>query len=203
MTKKGLKENIYDFYSNILLAYGYKPDKGHDCFKKRTGLGCCYIAFGIVDYNPEQRISFSVSVRHNQVEKICNRYLETRPNWASNSITLMENINGPGQKKSGKHLFYSVTNMDDMHQMLIEVLPEIKTKGFEFLDKYSSLDEVERKINDIDRHNRIFFSNHFAFRSLVVAKLCNRKNFEELVTYYQAEFERLPDKFLYPDKFYA
>jgi hypothetical protein len=95
---------------------------------------------------------------------------------------------------------YEIRGEEDMDRIFAHAPSVIKAEGYDYFQKYSSLDDIEKGLNNDFRKNTGIFPGPITmFLGIIAAKKLNREYYQELVNSYR-NFSHLAP-FYFPKRF--
>ena len=188
------KQEVRDALYLGLGAYlpGWKVVKKDEAFVRPITGGVQKIFVGIVDYNPEFRVSLTFATRIERVENIFNGVFGVPSSEEKLSLTSMTQLDYffPNQPKP---MQFSVRTDEDLRKAIDAMGSILRDKALAFLDAHQDLAALDRAMNGGDPAFDVSDPTNRAMHALTVAKLTGNPRFEDLATSYQATIQHFPE----------
>jgi len=199
MTDRGfLKNEVLARVDEKLNPFGYKLSKSACEFTKKTDFGWnkYQIVFLIRDNGWE--IKPSLLVRFDVVENLFHQISDFDKKYQKGTPTIGTSIEGLGGSSIVQTRF-ELTNEAQINRVingLVELFDSVAVPFFERFDKLSSIDDkLNSNIEDTSLTGDIFKGT----KSLIIAKLMKRQDFDKLESAYQSYYESFSDGFYLPE----
>jgi hypothetical protein len=175
---------IYQKLEDFFFEEGFELLIDKKQFRKITHDNFQNAIFSISDSNGDIWIEVNFGVRNGQIEQFAQQFLNNRINFRADANTLVTNI---GKFSGQKHFRFKIRDEYDLENVIAEIKDFFATKGFNFMENASNLNEIDRILNEDPTKPCLFLYNqiHRCFKGLVAAKLVNRRDFAELMDKYR------------------
>jgi len=163
-------------------------------FRKTTSGGFQSLILSISEYPDISLFELHLGIRLNAVENLAYPFTNGLMGFQANSMTLVT----PLAKLHG-HAFqrFELSPGEAVDKPMEEIGKQLENGGFSFMEKYHSLEEMEKLFNRHPHHPLPLVHNQInrCLRGLVLAKLINRTDFEKLASLYRERLQvlRAPD----------
>ncbi|MBK9983964.1 MAG: hypothetical protein IPP15_16620 [Saprospiraceae bacterium] len=195
MTKKEVRNKIITVLKVSLLKHGFIYNSKIGSFYKSKDDWKYEVILGLYDYNPEYKFSFGLCIRNNKVESIFHKFSGTIAEYQQSSCTSLT----PLKYFDDKTVDYKITNENELSIALNEFLQLFENKIIESINYFTTLELLEKEFNTNPNFNVISIPDTY-IHGLILAKLCNNTNFEDLVKSYAA----IVDPYIHEkNKYYA
>jgi hypothetical protein len=174
---------FYDGLRAILVPAGFKARKSDFSFKRPKDFGYQEVIFAVLDYKPKFVFLFSIAMRFDVIESVVAQCSGMSVESRSEAVTA--NIK-PGYF-TGKDARLAVYTPEDIEQAVAQTRALLDQYYFPFLDRCSDLASVELLLNHDPAYRLVGDLEDRAVHGVVAAALCQRPDFEEIVTHYRQE----------------
>jgi hypothetical protein len=172
--KEYLKSSLTDFFKQH--GYGYKPNiNGLPGFLKKASYGFNMVAFSIRSSGSTD--FWRMTQRHDEVEKIIEQIgLPDRAYLTKYEFTCYDSFSALIGRSDFKSESELAEFAEDVKQYMI-------SSGIPFADKYSRLENILEKINELEStgtpYNQFLGAgNEYFYRILIVSKMCNDPDYD-------------------------
>lgn len=208
MKKAEAKDLVIKYIASFFEKEGFALRKRKDTVVEyiRSGnWGFDGFAGSPVDYNPSQIIRYSLYKRHESVENIMagvDRKLKLNPPIDRNTVTIAFSYTTLNSINKDTYLPKMETEIDVKNCVDI-IISFLRETAFPLLDRFNDLREIDREINgqffwDTDWRKPFNLGGNFDVKRLVVARLANNEDFEEVVDKTYKSIEKLSLENGYP-----
>lgn len=197
-----LKKGLFEKLSALLLPYDFVLFRRMDWFQRKedstTQMYRLDFYSGIGGYT----VAPSVAVRNEEVERIFHRVSGFEPKYQKLTPTIWVTIKDLTKSTPGCE--YDLQTSDDIDSVAEIFFTYFKDVAFPFLKKNSSLNAVDKLLNDDPKKDSIYDSFYLrCYHGVIVAKLNNRSDYQQIAEiyrqalasfedgYYLADYERL------------
>lgn len=170
-------KDVILLHQDFLADFGFKLDNRSLHYVKEIPLGKQMVFFHHTQHQGGSYLEYHLGIRIDQVENIVHRFLPSLGDYKERSITLVETMDRIDEKMPRRFL---VENDLEINQVIREVESFLVKKGFRFLDRISSGQELEQYFN-ADPKTPIVTQN-FTYRSargITLTKLFNPDNYNK------------------------
>lgn len=186
---------LFQYLSPICTEHGFKPIKSKRCFKLLKN-NCEFKLHIIIKDYYYHEIDFAFSIYIRDIAEILTPCLKMHPacalikpeEWDSDRPTLSIGLNRFLTDSSAG--FCSVYTEEQLLAEMPNIVKNIQQHAFSFFDNYSDLQFLNKKFN-IDFERGLIFpilTGAEILTPLVIAKLCNHPNYNELVETYRPKY---------------
>ncbi len=186
-------KNLNDYFVLNKFSKTKKTARGF-AYKKPIENGYIGFGLGIIGYDDDFRLRFSVHKQDLRIEEICNHVLKNtdnqlpiKPEIDEESVSLATTYDSDGTNNYD-HRFPLCKNEIDVKNECQEIKKFLDTRAFPFFTEMSDLRKLDKIINEDnfwydDWMSPFGFSlgGNFWIKRLIVAKLSGNKNFAEIV----------------------
>lgn len=180
-----MKEIVFETIQADLKEAGFKLVKTRDWFIRKDKH--ISFVFWVVPYLDQGhiRLTPTCGVRFNEVEDIFHKCSGFEEKYQKYTLTLVSEI-WRWKRQVDLHQYILKTE-DDVQNIATQILQNFKHDALKYFESYSTLVEVDSVFNSEPDQECIHQIMDFArcSRGIIVAKLCNRSNYEELVEIYR------------------
>jgi len=187
MDKQILYDSVIEIIGGKLLPLNFKYKKGVQsfCFKRKTKNGFDEIIIGYSDYEPTFYLHLTTGKRINEIENICNLFLEPIFN-----VKEFGKVSGMGiiydQSKQDSVTDVTVDNVDDLNKTLHFFSSFIEEDILPEFENYNNIQYLDNLLNS---EKEIWgFRNYWI--NIVIAKLASNPKYNILVEKFR---EKLKD----------
>lgn len=179
------KISLLDIVSKDLKLYDFKLIKTKEWFIKKNNEKSCI--FWIVFYNDPDgiRVTPTVAVRLEQVEKIFHISSSFSKKNQRNTHTIVSEL--WRYLDSPKKYQYKIVTEDNIPSVAERLFNDFKHEALNYFQNYSELEQVDSLLNDNPHQYSVHQIMDFTrcSRGIITAKLCSRKNYQELSSIYR------------------
>jgi hypothetical protein len=198
MKKLEIQDRINVKIGAFLTPYDYKFNSKDSSFVKHYNWGFQNVFVSFANYLPYNiRVGSSINIRVNKVEAILQKFLKQEKKIFQNSLTYGGTLIGMAQGKS--NIYIDVYNYEELDIAIDKVQEMIVNYGFNFLKTYSSLQALYFAFNEC-RDENLLYTPYNSYYGLIIAKLLNKPNINELVQFY-AQYAKKFKPVMYLDIF--
>lgn len=200
MNKKNWPRLSFDILQEFFADHDYIYSDIGNQFRKDTELGWQNIILGFSAYEDQLFIEVSFGVRLNIVENLIAPYTHGLRGYQAESNTTITNLS----KYLGEPYFrFKIEDEADLYRMAAHVRDFFRREGFQFLDKLSCLDELDKQFNNHPQESSLVSFNHQlrSFRGLAVASLNQNPHWEELCSFYRNLLQRYSSPLVVMDRY--
>lgn len=144
MDQKEIKDVIFTLLDPYFKSQGFKMMKGKNSFIKKIETGFLRVSFGITDYDPEFWIRFALSIRHDEVAEVYNRFADRNPATFSDTVTVMVM---QGDLENLEEFHYVVFQPKDVELACKLFVDFMTDKGMNFFHEYGNLNKIDQVLN--------------------------------------------------------
>jgi DNA helicase HerA-like ATPase len=193
MNKKEAKDLLMKFLMPELSAYGFRERKigAEWALTRKTEYGEDGIVGGFSDYNPVQRVIYSL---YKKDKRILNILLNVQKPGVVLPLPITKYIGTIGFSYESLHginqhgYLPDMVSEDDVKKNAEAMVIFLKETGIPLLDKFNNLHEIDQIINGdqpwrTDWQKPYTFSTYFDYIRLIVAKLAGNPKLESLINF--------------------
>lgn len=151
------------------------------------GMQSC--TFTITEHDGTFLIDISLGIRIDIVENFVNQFTLTLKEYHANTHTIYISYG----KFIGKSYFYfKVKSEGELVQVCKDIKHFLEQRAFPFLAKNSNIESLNTLINTAPEELSLFICNpaYRALKGVLIAKMCQHKDFDELAKVYRAMIEK-------------
>lgn len=184
MNTKYIRQVIYDWLSQVTASEGFQlRKKKEEVFRTIPGGGQ---SIGVALYSiPQYKFGLVIHTGLDEVEELMHRFSGIGPEYYSSAGTVCINMN--------KFCFWDhmyVTNEQELDKALKQLKPVVLEKIIPFLDTHQDAVALDQIFN----HSQLCHTMqpYRGMAALIVAKMVNNPEFDELVEKYRNELSKKP-----------
>lgn len=185
-TRTEVQEYVLDKLIENFEEAGFKVHKGRKTLRRKNPSGFDEMECSVVDYDGEYTIEFSIAIRKNEVDDIYNQFSDSNPKSFKHTRTFLAvQYRLEGVDKEEREFYIKKRkNVDDALENFFEFM---STHGMAYYEKYADLKKMDEAINSDPEAPQIHIFDEMerARRGLILAKLTDNPNFEDLVDTYR------------------
>ena len=186
MTKKEIKNAIFDVLTPELKKLGFKPQKGKDRFVRPTEFGAQNISYHIVDLGHKE-VTFFYSLRFEKIEELWHKVSDVEPSFQDRSTTLhlIQDELDKNENIPHEYVFNTEEELNGIFELVL--LQHIPVAQKMFFDKVATLEDVDRIINQNVTQEilEVKPADQRCMKGIGVAYLINRDDLDEVIVAYQ------------------
>ena len=198
MTKLELKKGLFEKLSVLLLQYDFVLFRRMDWFQRHVDLTTQMYRLdfypGIAGYT----VAPSICLRLEQVERIFHLVSGFETKYQKLTPTIWVTVNDLTKSKSGCD--YELQTSDDIDSVAEKLFTYFKDVALPFFEQNSSLEAVDKLLNDEPEKDSIYYSFYLrCYHGVIVAKLNNRSNYHQIAEIYRQELTLFADGYYLTD----
>lgn len=198
-----LKQKIFTKLESEFLELGFKFSKSKDRYEKVTN-GCRLIySFFFYKRSNEIAIEIFVLIEHIKTAKIYKKATgHTLSNTIGNEVGIIVK-NPDGKMKDHRSEDLTIQSENDVNQLEKDILKYFKQVAMPYYESNGSLEKIDEILNANTNEITVHANTQY-FRcpnGLIVARLINRANYDELVSIYDKKMEDVSE--LFKDRYEA
>jgi hypothetical protein len=208
MNKTEARQMMMKHLMPSIEKFGYKEKKGGAEFEidRKIQYGLDRIVGGFSDYNPVQKIVFSVLKRDNRILDILTRLVKEGV-VLSVPISKTTGTIGFGYESLNEiqtiGILPEMSNEDEVATAVSSMVDFLVGTAFPLLDRFNDLKEIDKEINGVapwrtDWQQPYTFGLLFNEIRLIVARLTGNPNYYELIDFTYRSIEELSAESGYP-----
>lgn len=167
----------------IFEAKGFQLMKHLHQFRKKTDGGFQNIIISVSGSEPVL-VEINIGTRVDLVEELAYQFTTGLRSFQENSNTLITSM---GRIIQQPYFRFEVTRTDDVQEVADRICGFMQEQGFGFLDKYTTISELDKLFNDNPREKLPYAYNHLnrCLRGIVLARMADRKDFPAIAATYR------------------
>lgn len=175
---------IYEQASKFFENQQFKFVKRVNQYRKNISNGFQCVIFSITHYPDTSIFEAHLGIRLDSVEQLAFPYTNGLPGFRKDSMTLVTPIAKLKGKLSER---YNINSESSAKEAIMQVETFMNNNGFQFLEQYSKVNEMEQLYNHVTRERLHLIHNqlHRCFRGITLAKLVRRSDLIHLIQAYR------------------
>ena len=185
------KADLVDELARLVRERGFEWLPQRAQFRKRTYRGFSNLLLSFSNYADGVMVEGHCGIRVDAVEDTVYQYTNGFREFQPDSHTLITSTGRLEGELTRRRL---VQSREHALKVALEIFGTVDEKGEGFWQRYSDLEALDTLFNQPDDETAQLVPNlsYACLRGLVVAKLINRPNFEELVELHRKRLHYLP-----------
>jgi hypothetical protein len=129
-------------------------------------------------------VEINIGTRIDLVEELAYQFTTGLRSFQENSNTLITSM---GRIMQQPYFRFEVHQSVDIREVAEQIKAFMETQGFDFLEKYSTISELDKLFNDKPREKLPYAYNHLnrCLRGIVLARMADRKDFPAIAATYR------------------
>lgn len=170
---------LYEKLNKFFFEHDYFLMSEKKQYRKITSTGFSNVIFTYNAYDTEILLDVNIGCRFEKVEKIAQQYLGNYRDYWEDANTLVVSI---GKFNDSKNFKYKIQTEFDLEDACEDIRNFLLSRGFDFLAKYSTLESLNTLFNEKPNQpcKYVYNQSHRRFKGMIVAKLLNHKQFNDL-----------------------
>jgi hypothetical protein len=208
MNLKEVKKIVFSQLENSLASKDFKLYKAKESIRKKEIYGFSEVTI-IIELNEDKssiNLELILCVKLNVVENIKSLFFESNPKFKNDRSTHCDSYD---QLHSFPESGFLIKNIEDLNRVITTLISFIDQEGLSFFAKYSNINNLDYLYNNqkdcFQIASKAFIPR--LFNSIILAKLNNRPDFEDIVRNFEKECQDNLDsgmvQMYYPHKFNA
>lgn len=154
---------------------------------RKTKYGFDEISILVSSYSPIYIVRFVLSIRIDELELIMNNFRDMNPKYINKTPSFM--VRQELLMKKDRYE-YRIETDEELESMKIDFEKIMNDYGWNFFDKYNNLEAIHEAVNSTPEESLLFNDKcRRAMYGVLVAKILNAPEFENLVTHYRESLE--------------
>jgi hypothetical protein len=156
-------------------------------FIRKTSFGHSCIQCLVTEYSDGMQLRFFAGIRNDLLERTLNHLLGENLMRYDGITSLMVEADIIQSGKKGTQFRFFCQNKNDARKASDVFIDLMDRKGFDFLDHYKSVDNIDYLYNDKPRLSANWTNNSYirCFRAMTTAKILGRKDYDRLFLMHQ------------------
>jgi hypothetical protein len=193
MTKTELKKKMLAILATKITPLGFSFKKSQECFMKKTEWG--WYEYQIISYSFSYgyEIRTTMSIRYHQVEDIYHQVSSFEPKYQKKTSTIGCSIS---ELKKSNTYHYDLNEEEDIEKVVYSLEKEFTEIVLPYFESNSNLIAIDKLINTNIEENNVNCHMRFkCFSGLIVAKLIQNPNYENLKSTYSKQIKLVDSGF--------
>lgn len=198
MTKKEfLRQEVLKLVQQHLKQYGFTLNKQLAEFTKKNENGWIKFYLIFLERNQGWEINPTMQIRFNVVEDIFHKTSGFDMKYQKGTPTIGSSAENYLQTGYGTYRF-ALGEEEDIEGIVLHINDVFENMALPFYEKFIKLEEIERAINRDVKGSSLTGGIFVGSKGIILAKLLDHPNYEELRSIYMRYYEKFADGFYLP-----
>jgi hypothetical protein len=180
---KDVENKLLEYLQPVFEKQNFKLMKHLHQFRKTTANGFLNTIVSVSGREPVL-VEINIGTRIDLVEELAYQFTTGLRSFQENSNTLITSM---GRIMQQPYFRFEVHQSVDIREVAEQIKAFMETQGFDFLEKYSTISELDKLFNDKPREKLPYAYNHLnrCLRGIVLARMADRKDFPAIAATYR------------------
>lgn len=188
MNKQEIKNTFQASVADDLLQYGFKLNKQHSVFTRKTSYGWDKFEICFLNRRSGWDVDFGMLIRINEVEKIYHTGSYFEKKYHNSTPTIGITVGTYLNDEENNTIFLDEdSDINEFYTMTVKLFKEV---ALPFFEKYNSIQELDKAIN-VEEGESIFSGYKYEGNlGIILAKLVNNPKFDFFEQKYREYYKK-------------